>query len=103
MRTFKHLLTKTVSLFLCASLLVSATVLPVFAAKSRVNKQETVRTVEKIAKDILTYIENAERPALLPQNSALAGFEGFSNNGKLGFSVDLASFGTNAKANVPLH
>ena len=39
----KHLLTKTVSLFLCASLLVSATVIPVFAAKSRVNKQETVR------------------------------------------------------------
>lgn len=103
MRTFKHLLTKTVSLFLCASLLVSATVIPVFAAKSRVNKQETVRTVEKIAKDILTYIENAERPALLPQNSAIAGFEGFSNIGKLGFSVDLASFGANAKADVSLH
>lgn len=103
MRTFKHLFAKTISLILCVSLLVCATVVPVMAAKPRTTNHSTVLTIEKIAGDILTYLENAKIPELLPENSALAGFEGFSDIGKIAFSVDLASFGANAKADVSLH
>ena len=100
MKTFKHLLAKTVSLVLCVSLLAGATVIPVFAAKPRAINHNTVLTVEKIAEDIVTYLENAKMPELLPKDSALAGFEGFSNIGKVNFSIDLASFGANAKADI---
>ena len=103
MKTFKHLLAKTVSLVLCVSLLAGATVIPVFAAKPRAINHNTVLTVEKIAEDIVTYLENAKMPELLPKDSALAGFEGFSNIGKVNFSIDLASFGANAKADISLH
>lgn len=103
MKTFKHLLAKTVSLVLCVSLLAGATVIPVFAAKPRAINHNTVLTVEKIAEDIVTYLENAKIPELLPKDSALAGFEGFSNIGKVNFSIDLASFGANAKADISLH
>lgn len=103
MRTFKHLFAKTISLILCVSLLVCATVVPVMAAKPRTTNHSAALTIEKMAGDILTYLENAKIPELLPENSSLAGFEGFSDIGKITFSVDLASFGTNAKADISLH
>ena len=71
MKTFKHLLAKTVSLVLCVSLLAGATVIPVFAAKPRAINHNTVLTVEKIAEDIVTYLENAKMPELLPKDSAI--------------------------------